>query len=66
MSEISNSNCFIEKKERTFSNFIETGLFFMNYNRIFDNTVKEKLYEEIENRLNGIVSEEILKALVEY
>lgn len=66
MSEISNSNCFVEKRERTFSNFIETGLFSMNHNGIFDNTVKEKLYEEIENRLNGIVSEEILKALVEY
>ena len=38
----------------------------VEHNRIIDNTVKEKLYEEIEDRLSGIIRGEMLKKLVEY
>ena len=61
-----NSVCFTEKKEKTLSNFIETGFFSLNYNGIIDNAVKEKLYEDIESRLDNIISNEMLKELVEY
>ena len=47
MSGMTSSNCFVEKKEKTLSNFIETGLFSVGSNGLIDNTVKEKLYEEI-------------------
>lgn len=63
---MSSFNCFTERKKKTLSNFEETGLFSLKHNGIIDNTVKEKLYEEIENRLNGIISYEMLKELVEY
>ncbi|RRD39853.1 hypothetical protein EII29_04845 [Leptotrichia sp. OH3620_COT-345] len=64
--EMSDLRCFTERKEKTLSNFEETGLFSLKHNGIIDNTVKEKLYEEIESRLNDIVSYEMLKELVEY
>ena len=66
MSGITSSNCFVEKKEKTLSNFIETGLFSIGNNGLIDNTVKEKLYEEIEERLDDIISEGILRELVEF
>ena len=55
-----------KKKEKTLSNFIETGLFSVGSNGLIDNTVKEKLYEEIEERLEDIISEGILRELVEF
>jgi hypothetical protein len=66
MSGMTSSNCFVEKKEKTLSNFIETGLFSVGNNGLIDNTVKEKLYEEIEERLEDIISEGILRELVEF
>lgn len=66
MSGMTSSNCFVEKKEKTLSNFIETGLFSVGNNGLIDNTVKEKFYEEIEERLEDIISEGILRELVEF
>ena len=60
------SGCFAEKREKTLLNFKNIGFISVEHNRIIDNTVKEKLYEEIEDRLSGIIRGEMLKKLVEY
>lgn len=60
------SGCFAEKREKTLLNFKNIGFISVEHNTIIDNTVKEKLYEEIEDRLSGIIRGEMLKKLVEY
>ena len=55
-----------ENGKEKIENLSEMGFVSVSSNRIIDDTLKEKLYEDVEKLLSGIIKEDMIKKLVEY
>ena len=59
-------SCMKVFPEKTLENFTNTGAFEITSYGMVDTAVREKMYYDIKNILNDIVSENLLNDLAEY
>lgn len=61
-----NSSCMIPQLQKTLENLMESGLVKISSRGLVDYGSKDKLFEKLKAKLDGVIREELIEELVEY